>query len=87
MVHTTKHISLVCANGSGCFQFQAYKLPVAIMSCCRSRQAGSGTGFLQAFKEGTGPQNLLLNPNGGNVGIGFAVPIENAASAVGMPPF
>ena len=31
---------------------------------------GTGTGFIQAFKEGTGAQNLLLNPNGGNVGIG-----------------
>ncbi|MDB6134046.1 MAG: hypothetical protein JWM59_2289 [Verrucomicrobiales bacterium] len=30
---------------------------------------GSGTGFLQSFKEGTGVQNLLLNPSGGNVGI------------------
>jgi hypothetical protein len=31
---------------------------------------GNGTGFLQAFKEGTGAQNLILNPSGGNVGIG-----------------
>jgi hypothetical protein len=31
----------------------------------------NGTGFIQAFKEGTGAQNLLLNPNGGNVGIGL----------------
>jgi len=35
---------------------------------------GNGTGFIQAFKEGigagTGVQNLLLNPNGGSVGIG-----------------
>jgi hypothetical protein len=35
---------------------------------------GNGTGFIQAFKEGTGAgtgvQNLLLNPNGGSVGIG-----------------
>jgi hypothetical protein len=31
---------------------------------------GNGSGFIQAFKEGTGPQNLLLNASGGNVGIG-----------------
>ena len=31
---------------------------------------GTGTGFIQSFKEGTGAQNLLLNPSGGNVGIG-----------------
>jgi hypothetical protein len=31
---------------------------------------GTGTGFIQSFKEGTGVQNLLLNPNGGSVGIG-----------------
>jgi hypothetical protein len=35
---------------------------------------GTGTGFIQAFKEGTGAQNLLLNPNGGNVGIGTGAP-------------
>jgi hypothetical protein len=35
---------------------------------------GNGTGFIQSFKEGTGPQNLLLNPNGGNVGIGTTNP-------------
>lgn len=35
---------------------------------------GTGTGFLQAFKEGTGAQNLLLNPNGGNVGLGTTTP-------------
>ena len=38
----------------------------------------NGTGFIQAFKEGTGVgtgvQNLLLNPNGGNVGIGTTMP-------------
>ena len=49
---------------------------------------GSGTGFLQAFKEGTGPQNLLLNPNGGNVGIGITNPavalsVNGAISATG----
>jgi len=31
-------------------------------------------GFLQAFKEGVGAQNLLLNPNGGRVGIGTTTP-------------
>lgn len=36
--------------------------------------SGNGTGFIQSFKEGTGAQNLLLNPNGGNVGIGNASP-------------
>ncbi len=35
---------------------------------------GTGSGFIQAFKEGTGAQNLLLNSNGGNVGIGTATP-------------
>jgi hypothetical protein len=36
----------------------------------------NGTGFIQAWKEGTtfGGQNLLLNPNGGNVGIGTTFP-------------
>ncbi len=34
----------------------------------------NGTGFIQAFKEGVGAQNLLLNPNGGNVGIGTTTP-------------
>jgi hypothetical protein len=32
---------------------------------------GNGTGFIQATKVGTGAQNLLLNPTGGNVGIGM----------------
>jgi hypothetical protein len=32
---------------------------------------GSSSGFLQAWKEGTGAQSLLLNPNGGTVGIGM----------------
>lgn len=38
--------------------------------------AGTGTGFIQSFKEGIGggAQNLLLNPNGGNVGIGTTTP-------------
>lgn len=35
---------------------------------------GTGTGFIQSFKEGIGAQNLLLNPNGGNVGIGTTTP-------------
>jgi len=35
---------------------------------------GNGTGFIQAFNEGVGAQNLLLNPNGGNVGIGTTTP-------------
>ena len=35
---------------------------------------GNGTSFLQSYKEGTGATNLLLNPNGGNVGIGTASP-------------
>jgi hypothetical protein len=38
---------------------------------------GNGTSFLQSWKEGTGATNLLLNPNGGNVGIGTTTP--NAA--------
>lgn len=33
---------------------------------------GNSTGFIQATKVGTGAQNLLLNPNGGNVGIGMS---------------
>lgn len=35
---------------------------------------GNGTSFLQSYKEGTGATNLLLNPNGGNVGIGTTLP-------------
>jgi hypothetical protein len=37
--------------------------------------AGTGTGFIQSFKEGTGAQNLLLNPSGGNIGIGTTSPV------------
>lgn len=35
---------------------------------------GNGNGFLQSWKEGTGAQNLLLNPAGGRVGVGTATP-------------
>ncbi|HCN76454.1 MAG TPA: hypothetical protein DIT13_04560 [Verrucomicrobiales bacterium] len=35
---------------------------------------GTGTGYIQSFKEGIGAQNLLLNPSGGNVGIGTTSP-------------
>lgn len=35
---------------------------------------GNGTGFIQAYKESIGAQNLLLNPSGGNVGIGTTSP-------------
>ncbi len=34
-----------------------------------------------------GINTALYSPTGGNIGIGFAVPIENAATAVGMSPF
>lgn len=43
---------------------------------------GTGTGFIQSFKEGIGAQNLLLNPSGGNVGIGTTSPAV-ALSVVG----
>lgn len=44
---------------------------------------GNGSGFIQSFKTGTAAQNLLLNPQGGNVGIGTTNPgapldIQNA---------
>lgn len=35
---------------------------------------GSGSGYLQSVKEGSGFQSLLLNPSGGNVGINKANP-------------
>ena len=50
--------------------------------------AGTSTGFIQSFREGTGVQNLLLNPNGGNVGIGntnpaVALSVAGAITATG----
>ena len=36
---------------------------------------GNGTGFIQAWKEGSGSQNLTLNSDGGNVGIGVTSPL------------
>ena len=47
--------------------------------------AGTSTGFIQSFKEGTGggAQNLLLNPNGGGVGIGGAASSNIALSVAG----
>ena len=36
---------------------------------------GNGTGFIQAWKEDSGAQNLLLNSDGGNVGIGVTSPM------------
>ncbi len=50
----------------------------------------SGGPLINADGEVLGIVTAILNPNEGDrtfVGIGFAVPIENAASAVGMPPF
>jgi hypothetical protein len=43
---------------------------------------GTGTGYIQSFKEGIGAQNLLLNPSGGFVGIGTTTPAV-ALSVVG----
>jgi hypothetical protein len=52
--------------------------------------SGTGTGYIQSFKEGIGAQNLLLNPNGGNVGIGsgntnpaVALSVTGAITATG----
>lgn len=50
----------------------------------------SGGPLITAEGEVVGIVTAILNPNENQrtfVGIGFAVPIENAASAVGMPPF
>ncbi len=50
----------------------------------------SGGPLINADGEVIGIVTAILNPNEGDrtfVGIGFAVPIENAASAVGIPPF
>ena len=44
---------------------------------------GTGTGFIQSFKEGTGAQNLLLNPNGGSIGIGAATAPTAALDVAG----
>jgi hypothetical protein len=45
--------------------------------------AGTSTGFIQSFREGSGVQNLLLNPNGGSVGIGGAASSNIALSVTG----
>jgi S1-C subfamily serine protease len=49
----------------------------------------SGGPLVTAEGEVVGIVTAILNPNEQRtfIGIGFAVPIENAASAVGMPPF
>lgn len=50
----------------------------------------SGGPLVTAEGEVVGIVTAILNPNEDQrtfIGIGFAVPIENAASAVGMPPF
>ena len=49
----------------------------------------SGGPLVTAEGELVGIVTAILNPNEQRtfIGIGFAVPIENAASAVGMPPF
>jgi hypothetical protein len=44
---------------------------------------GNGTGFIQSWKESTGAQNLLLNPSGGNVGIGGTATPAVALSVTG----
>ncbi|MFT5145136.1 MAG: hypothetical protein ACI84D_003778, partial [Thalassolituus oleivorans] len=50
---------------------------------------GNGTGFLQAWNEAVGATSLLLNPNGGNVGIGTTTPaspltLKTGPSSVGF---
>jgi S1-C subfamily serine protease len=48
----------------------------------------SGGPLLNAFGEVVGIVTAMLDPGGGGfAGIGFAVPIESAASAAGSPPF
>ena len=49
----------------------------------------SGGPLVTADGEVVGIVTGILNPVGQSVfiGIGFAVPIENAAAAVGIPPF
>ncbi|MEN8785431.1 MAG: tail fiber domain-containing protein [Akkermansiaceae bacterium] len=47
---------------------------------------GNGTGFIQAWKEGSGSQNLTLNSDGGNVGIGNNAP-TNQLSVTGAADF
>ena len=47
---------------------------------------GNGTGFIQAWKEGSGFQNLTLNSDGGNVGIGNSAP-TNQLSVTGAADF
>jgi S1-C subfamily serine protease len=49
----------------------------------------SGGPLVTARGEVVGIVTAILNPTAQRffVGIGFAVPIENAATAVGMPPF
>ena len=52
-------------------------------------QAYVGQQLCNADGEVVGIVTAILNPTQARtfIGIGFAVPIENAASAVGMPPF
>ena len=48
----------------------------------------SGGPLLNAWGEVVGIVTAMLDPgSGGFAGIGFAVPIESAASAAGSPPF
>ncbi len=49
----------------------------------------SGGPLVNSTGEVVGIVTGLMNPTGQRVfvGIGFAVPIENAAMAVGLPPF
>ena len=47
----------------------------------------SGGPLFNLDGEVVGVNTAIISPSGGSIGIGFAVPIENAASAAGMPPF